>query len=267
MAKLMQEDVERTARWSPELANYDAKNKGKLDAAIKEADRAIVEGKKKFDELRLLGGPGLWEAWTEFEKLLIKRRQLDENYRNEKGKLEIGLRAATSGYILFCVEDLSREFQRIGSLKKFETIQDKENVHADAAGVRFFACKHNFFSIHQAQKEILNGIEEIKGMELSSLGQIKQKFDEVSQAVPAQFAMEESQGNNEFRQWILDNQPKNHDLGKMESIWMHHVAFQSEFVKKVEEFEKQRPYKTWLAEHGKGEIDMSKRRSLPIIEL
>lgn len=228
--KLQESEIKESEKLSRELSEFDEKNKGRLEEEVKKADEKIIEGKKKFDELKLLGGPNLWQEWTEFEKLLIKRRQIEENYRNEKSKLEIRLRAITSPVIESYVLDLLQEVKRINGLKKFETVVEKEDVHSDREGRRIFTARHNYFRCHAAQKEILAGIDELRSMELESLSRIKKRFDEVTEAIPTTFPFEETTGNASFQEFIYSNRPVDFSPDP-EKIWLFEAKAKADLLK------------------------------------
>lgn len=263
--KLSKSDIEKSERLAEELKTFDSKNKGKLEADIKEADTAIMEGKAEFDRLKLLGAPGLWEAWGDFERLLIRRRQLSENYLTKKTTLEVELRKLTVPYISVCVEFLLREVPRIDALKRFEITTDKENPHSDKEGSRLFSCRHNYFKCHLAMKEILGGIDELKASEFESLSSIEKKYNTIVEAIPTEFEFETSEGNERLREFFFENKPKS--PGEVQEVYMHQVIHAAELAQKVAQFERERPAKQWAKEHEAREIDMSKPKGRPIFDL
>jgi len=235
MGKLIQSQVEESMKLRDAYWGFDQKNKARHDAEVKEADAKIVEGKIEYDKARLLGVPDLWERWTEFEKLQIKRRLLSENYAKEKNQLADRLTALTRPVILSCCEDLLKEVKRIDGLKKFEIIDDKEDAHSERQGSRVFSCNHNFFKCHSAQKEIMTGIESLRGMELESLVTIRDKYNSIVEAIPSEFPFEFSEGKERLREFFFENKPKEDiDLALGQSVWLSQTKFLSEFESKVQ---------------------------------
>jgi len=240
--KLNQEQFERSGRRSEDLKGYDQKNKSKLEQDLTNCDKEIDTASDKFNWAKLHGETNLWEFRGVLEQAQVKKIKIKQDYLDGKTKISTELNLINAPYLLDDVESLMREYQHIDTLKKFETVEDKEDAHSDKQGVRIFVCNHNYFKIHAAQKEIMDEINALKGMELESLSNIQKKFNEVMEAIPTDFPLEETRGNESFREFIYENRPGNFSP-EPEKIWLHEAKLRADFDRQSKILEYWKPLK------------------------